>query len=216
MISCHGVPRELPSDRGAAFLSSLLQEICQIMGMRKVNTTAYQLQGDGLVQRFHRTLVKMLSKTFERTGKDWDQKLPYVLFAYRTSVQESTQESPFLLLYGRDPYLPTENTLSVPVARCTLDVGSYQEKLVTSLGEAWEVAREQIKRAQERQHRNYNRHAQPAPLHVGDRVFFHVPSAKRGNAHKFARPIRGLYCVIHLYENGADICPVEHPQQVTV
>ena len=73
------------------------------MGLRKVNTTAYHPQGDGLVERFNRTLTEMLSKTVEKNGKNWDDKLPYVLFAYRTSVQESTRESPFHLLYGRDP-----------------------------------------------------------------------------------------------------------------
>jgi len=46
----------------------------------------------GDTHQFHRTLVEMLSKTVERSGKDWDLKLPYVLFKYRTSVQESTQE----------------------------------------------------------------------------------------------------------------------------
>jgi len=216
VISHHGVPRELLSDRGAAFLSSLLQEICQIMGMCKVNTTAYHPQGDGLVERFHRTLVEMLSKTVERSGKDWDLKLPYVLSKYRTSVQESTQESLFHLLYGRDPCLATGNALSVPVERCTLDVGSYQEEFVTGLRDAWELAREQIRRAQECQQRNYNQHAQPASLRVRDRVFFHVPSAKRGKAHKFASPFRGPYHMIHLYENGVNIHPVEHPQQATV
>lgn len=41
-------------------------------------------------------------------GRDWDQRLPYVLFAYRASAQQSTQESPFYLLYGRDARLPME------------------------------------------------------------------------------------------------------------
>ena len=86
VISHHGVPRELLSDRGATFLSSLLKEVCQIMGLKKVNTTAYHPQGDGLVERFNRTLIDMLAKTVHRTGKDWDECLPYLLFAYCTCV----------------------------------------------------------------------------------------------------------------------------------
>ena len=42
----------------------------------------------------------MLSSVAE-TGKDWDRHLPFVLFAYHNSVQESTKESPFYLLHGR-------------------------------------------------------------------------------------------------------------------
>ncbi len=65
------------------------------------------------MERFNRTLTDMLAKTVERNGRDWDRK-PYVLFAYRTSMQKSTGESPFHLLYGRDAQLPTEAALSVP------------------------------------------------------------------------------------------------------
>ena len=216
VISRHGVPRELLSDRGAAFLSSLLQEVSQIMGLHKVNTTAYHPQGDGLVERFNRTLTEMLSKTVERSGKDWDTRLPYVLFAYRTSVQESTQESPFHLLYGRDPCLPTEETLYLPATRSQFDVGSYQEELVIGLQEAWEMARAHVKKAQRRQQRNYDKRATPVTLRKGDRVYLHVPSAKQGKAHKFARPFRGPYRIVSLYNNGADIRPVDKPHQDTI
>lgn len=60
VISRHGVLQELLSDRGAAFLLSLMRKVCQIMGMHKVNTTAYHPQGDGLINR---TLTEMLSNT---------------------------------------------------------------------------------------------------------------------------------------------------------
>ncbi len=103
VISRHGVPAELSSDRGAAFLSNLMKGVCQLMGIHKVNTTAYHPQTDGLVERFNRTLTDMLAKKVERSGKDWDTQLPYVLLAYRASVQESTGESPFFLLHGCDP-----------------------------------------------------------------------------------------------------------------
>ena len=46
IISHHGVPSELLSDRGAAFLSKLLKEVCKLMGIRKTNTTAYHPQTD--------------------------------------------------------------------------------------------------------------------------------------------------------------------------
>ena len=103
IISRHGVPTELLSDRGPSFMSHLLQEVCAMMGVKQVNTTAYHPQTDGLVERFNRILTDMLSKTVEKGGRDWDVRLPYVLFAYRSSPQESSRESPFFLLYGRDP-----------------------------------------------------------------------------------------------------------------
>ena len=110
----HGVPNQLLSDRGPAFLSRLMLEICGVMGTKKVNTSAYHPQTDGLVERFNRTLTDMLAKTVER-GADWDERLPYVLFAYRASEHASTGQSPFMLLYGRDPQLPSQLDLAPSV-----------------------------------------------------------------------------------------------------
>ena len=91
------------------------------MGILKVSTTAYHPQTNGLVEQFHRILTTMLSKTTQPGGTDWDERLPFVLFAYRCCEQESTGESPFFVLYGRDPVLPTEEALSQPVKRCYLE-----------------------------------------------------------------------------------------------
>jgi len=70
IISRHGVPAELLSDRGANFVSGLIKEVCQILGIKRLNTTAYHPQTDGLVERFNRTLTAMLSKVVEKSGKD--------------------------------------------------------------------------------------------------------------------------------------------------
>ena len=70
IVSRHGVPAELLSDRGTAFLSKLMQAVCEVMGVHKVNTTAYHPQTDGLVERFNRTLTDMLAKTVAQNGRD--------------------------------------------------------------------------------------------------------------------------------------------------
>ena len=121
-------------------MSKLLTEICSLMGIKKVNTTAYHPQTNGLVERFNRTLLDMLSKTVKPGGQDWDARLPYVLFAYRATVQQSTGESPFFLLYGRDPQLPTEAALCPPTARSTICLDNYKTELVQNMSRAWQLA----------------------------------------------------------------------------
>jgi len=59
---------------------------------------AYHAQTNELTEKSNRTLTDMLAKRVERNGKGWDIHLPFVLFAYRASVQESVKESPFYLL----------------------------------------------------------------------------------------------------------------------
>ena len=73
-----------------------------MLHIRPIITSPYHPQTDGLVERFNQTLKAMLSKVHIQEGKDWDQLLPYVLFAYREIPQSTTGFSPFELLYGRE------------------------------------------------------------------------------------------------------------------
>ena len=51
VVSRHGVPREVLSDKGKSFLSGLMREVEMLLGLKKTNTTAYHPQTDGLVER---------------------------------------------------------------------------------------------------------------------------------------------------------------------
>ena len=216
VISRHGVPSQLLSDHEAAFLSNLLRELCTVMGIKKVNTTVYHPQTDGLVECFNRILTGMLAKTTEKGSQDWDKRLSYVLFAYRASMQSSNMESPFILLYGRNPRLPTETALTAPVIQSELDIVTYKEVVVQGVTEVWGVAQSHVRKAQDKQKRSHDQHAAEPSFQVGDRVFLYEPAAKSSKAHKFARPYGGPYCIVCLYQNGAEIRPVDKPQKATI
>ena len=84
------MPEQLLSDRGTNFLSELIKGVCDILGVKKINTSGYHPQTDGLVEKFNSTLVNMIAKCCETKKRDWDDHLPYLLYAYRTMVQKST------------------------------------------------------------------------------------------------------------------------------
>ena len=90
------MPEQLLSDRGQNFLSELMLEVCKLLGTKKINTMGYHPQTDGLVERLNRTLITVLFKCVEKHGRDWDECLPYVLFAYRASVHKLTREESLL------------------------------------------------------------------------------------------------------------------------
>lgn len=46
---------------------------------------------------------------------NWDGFIPFGLFAYRTAMQDSNKETPFYLIYGRDPCLDV--VLSAPIGK---------------------------------------------------------------------------------------------------
>ena len=100
LFSRVGVPEEVLTDQGPNFMSALLSEVYRALQIRRIRTTPYHPQTDGLVERFNGTLKSMIKKFTSRNKRDWDEYLPYLLFAYREVPQESTGFSPFELLYG--------------------------------------------------------------------------------------------------------------------
>ena len=105
-----GVPKEILTDQGTNFMSKLLTELYRMLHVHPIRTSPYHPQTDGLVERFNRTLKAMLNKLVGDEGKNWDQLLPYLLFAYREVPQASTGFSPFELVYGRQVRGPLDTS----------------------------------------------------------------------------------------------------------
>ncbi|XP_035287492.1 uncharacterized protein LOC118234816 [Anguilla anguilla] len=103
LVSRVGIPKEILTDQGTPFMSKVMADTCHLLRVQHLRTSVYHPQTDGLVERFNQTLKRMLRKIVAADGKDWDQVLPYVLFAIREVPQASTGFSPFELLYGRRP-----------------------------------------------------------------------------------------------------------------
>ena len=216
VVARHGVPQRLLSDRGSNFLSLLVQEVCKLLGTTKVNTSGYHPQCDGLVEKFNNILINMISKSVDKYGRDWDVHLPYLVFAYRVAVQESTGASPFYLLYGREPVLPTSEALTHPRSAYQLDFHDYGAELVAHLSDAWALARDNIKAAQTKQKRQYDHKSSVSKLKVNDGVMVHFPSAAQGKAWKLARPYFGPYQIISLTPNNAEVQLVDQPDGETL
>ena len=87
--------------KGRQFESTLFREICGVLDMDKTRTTPFHPQSDGLVERFNRTLVDMLSKAVREDQTDWDEQLPLVMLAYRSSIQESIGQTPCKMMSTR-------------------------------------------------------------------------------------------------------------------
>ncbi|KAI5617023.1 hypothetical protein C0J50_23276 [Silurus asotus] len=103
VISRVGIPKEILTDQGTAFMSRTLCELYELLGIKSIRTSVYHPQTDGLVERFNRTLKNMIRKFVHGDTRNWDKWLEPLLFAVREVPQASTGFSPFKLLYGRKP-----------------------------------------------------------------------------------------------------------------
>ena len=85
IVPMFGVAESLLSDCGANLMAHVMQDTCQLLGITKLNTTAYHPQCDGMVERLNRTLKAMPGKHAAEFGCQWDRNLSGVLWAYRNT-----------------------------------------------------------------------------------------------------------------------------------
>ena len=113
-ISRFGVPLFLHTDQDASFESQLFQDMCQILGIKKTRTTKARPHSDGMIERANRIIFNMLSAFVSEHQRDWDEHIPLVMMAYRSSVPESTGTSASKITFGHEIRLPIDLVFGQP------------------------------------------------------------------------------------------------------
>ena len=87
LITQHGPPVTILSDRGRELISKAMQHLCKFWGIRKVATGGYNPTGNAFCERFHRYLNSAITtlKPGSADSPEWDRLVPAVLFSYRCS-----------------------------------------------------------------------------------------------------------------------------------
>ena len=189
-----GVPQQLHSDQGRDFESKLIAQLCERLQIEKTRTTPYRPQSDGLVERFNRTVQNMLAVFVDEHRDDWDDHLPYVMMAYRSTMQESTGCSPNLLMLGREINLPIDLMVGQPpreeAPECPHEYVQWVQDVMEG---AFDFARGQLKQSAQRQKRNYDRKVKVRSYKPGEWVWYWYPPKARG---KFGKGWTGPYLVM--------------------
>jgi hypothetical protein len=207
----HGYPATLLSDQGSNFLSDLLAAVLKLFAVKKLTTSAYHPQTNGLTERFNHTLCTMLSHYSNSHTNNWDTYLPYVLFAYRTAPQSTTKSSPYYLLYGRQPLRPIDYVLFPTSAQLQsyeqMD-SSAQAEYMLNLSERLRQAHELVTRAASNTAENRQQHMD----HMADThsipsfdlnalVLLYQPAIRKHTSKKLTAQWSGPYMVVQALDN---------------
>ncbi|XP_075935390.1 uncharacterized protein LOC142935134 [Anarhichas minor] len=177
----YGFPKRIHSDQGANFESHLIKELLEMAGIQKSHTTPYHPMGNGVVERYNRTLGNMIRALPPQSKARWPQMLQMLTFCYNCTEHETTGFAPFFLMFGRIPRLPVDVVFQHALPNgAVVDHHEFVSRLKHDLSEAARIARLNSRTEQARQAKNYNRKAKGSPLTVGDRVLL----ANRGERGK--------------------------------
>ena len=135
----YGFPSKIHSDMGANFESKVIRKLCDIADIKKTRTTPYHPMGNGMVERFNKTLLNMMATLQEVNKTDWKAHVSTLTHAYNAAVHDSTGFAPYYLMFGRHPRLAIDAFLGLPsnnpIAKSKQD---YSDKLKEQLHTAYD------------------------------------------------------------------------------
>jgi transposase InsO family protein len=188
-----GPPLRILTDQGRNFESELINQLCQMLNIEKLRTTAYHPQGNGAIERYNRTLKQILSKYVNEKHTDWDTYLPQALYAYNTSVHDSTGVTPYEVVFGH-----TANPMSYlkPPAETSLVANSYLDRLIRHNSEIRKRVAYHNDQARAQQKRYYDSRATNGHVYkIGDLVWLTNIHLATGPTQKFVPKYVGPYTV---------------------
>ena len=171
IVSLHGTPKSIVSDRGSQFTSRFWKKVQEGLGTQLHFSTAYHPQTDGQTERVNQILEDMLRACVLEYGSKWEDCLPFAEFSYNNSYQASLQMAPFEVLYGRKCRTPLNWS----------EVGDSQIFGPDILREAEEKVhkiREHLKTAQSRQKSYADKRRRELTFNIGDFAYQKVSPLK--------------------------------------
>ena len=100
-IAVFGVPVKLLSDCGVSFTSTLVEELCSAFGIQGCGMAACHAQCNGLAERFHQMLLRMIRKWAVDNKAQWEHHLPGLTWAYNSTQSAVMGYPPHYLMLGK-------------------------------------------------------------------------------------------------------------------
>ncbi|KAH9640804.1 hypothetical protein HF086_001965 [Spodoptera exigua] len=183
-----GIPEIIATDRGTEFISTTFQEVCNLLHINKLTSTAYHHQSIGALENSHKSLGTYLRIQTDNHSGHWSKWIAYWCFAYNTSVHTETKFTPFELVFGKQANLPSNLTIHPePI----YNHESYLLELKYRLQLSQTEARENLIKSKMIRKIKYDKNCNPVVYKPNDKVLI-----KNENRNKLTSIYSGPYIVV--------------------
>ena len=202
VLSIFGAPSTLISDRGKNFLSAIVTNLSKLFQIGRLRTSKYHPQTNSTAETVNKTLMQSVRALTVDNPRDWDLLLPGIAAAINMFDQSGTQFSPYFILFKKE-------------ARIPLDVNLRPDDLSQTSHTCWETllknaelimqkAGENVRKAQEKHARQYNKNIRPINYTIGQKVLVkNIP--KPGLSPKLQDKYVGPFFVTKVLDNDVYI-----------
>jgi transposase InsO family protein len=183
----YGLPKFILSDNGPQFVSNIFRNFCETFGIEQKLTANYHPQSN-MTERVNRTLKPLIAIYAQRQPQSWDKEIQKLAFSIRTSINETTGETPAFLMFGRDLREPLDLIIGDPIKGpppTTFEhtqIREYRANIINNLRCAYNTVREHSEVEKLNQKTKYDRHTSQRKFTVGDLVWVDIPVGQVGDS----------------------------------
>lgn len=176
----YGVPKCIATDRGKEFLSEIFQEVCKLLNIKQLNSTAHHHESIGALEVTHKHLNAFLRIQTENHPEMWSKWIPFWCFSYNTGVHTETDFTPYELVFGKKCSLPSNLTNDVEPL---YNYESYPHELKYRLQLSQKEARNNLLRSKINRKYVYDKNINPVSYKENDLILVknNTPSNKLDN-----------------------------------
>nr|GEU39687.1 reverse transcriptase domain-containing protein [Tanacetum cinerariifolium] len=205
-IVCHfGLPGEIVSDNGKQFSGDPFKDWCEKLNIVQRFASVKHPHSNGLVERANTSLGEGIKSRLGEGNKNCLEELLHVLWAHRTMIKLSNDDTPFSLTYGTEAVIPAE--IGMPTYRTTVvDVVHNDEELLLNL----DLLEERRERAAIREAKTklkmtkyYNVRVRGVTFRLGDYVYRTNDASHAVDGGKLGSKWEGAYEVMKALGDGA-------------
>ena len=186
IICRHGITEVVLSDQGSNFLSKCCKEVCKLLKIHWIQSSAFRPTTNGQLERSHKTLAEYLRNYIDKDQRAWCRWLPYAMFVYNTTPHTSTGVTPHELLYVFQAQIPS-NLSSKPTIEYNYD--NYAAELRARLRHSHEITREKLFQSKLKSKVYYDKNSKDKVFKVGDLVLLRNETRRN----KFERIWKGSF-----------------------
>ena len=157
------------TDNGSEFKNQDMKQVCENLGIKQIFSPAYTPEANGHLEGWHRFFKACIAKHIRGGGIEWDEVVPLAVSAYNFFPCQSTKESPFVLMFGRDPITPVAKLLE-PKPRYYGEKGNFLK--MDTLRRLYRVVIENIRKARDKLPRKEDK---PHQFKINDLVLVKDP-----------------------------------------
>jgi hypothetical protein len=175
IFSRFGLPLEIITDNGPAFVSAKLTQFLAKLGVKHFTSSAYYPQGNGKDESTNKNMVRIVKRLIEDKPRQWHTLLTYALWLDRTTAKVSIGCTPFQLVYGQEALLPIELELSslrlmLQTEELNSSDVSQRVNALLALEEQRMFALDNIKRRQQTVKKYFNKSVKIVKFRVNEKV----------------------------------------------